>query len=679
LLLFTAVAYLPVLLPFFHLKNDLITQNLPTRYIISESIRSGYFPWWNPYIHYGIPQYGDMNNGFWNPVLWIIAKTIGYNLLTITIEEIFYIFLGGWGIYLLVREFGTKQTAIVTGLTYICCGYIVGHLQHFIWITGTAFFPYVLVFLVRTYKKPLAKHFIATAFAVFMFVSSTHPGLIIGGIYFLLLCTLLIYGFRKSVFSGLYHPKYWFISLILLAASCLLASVVIVSNIDVLRHITRGESLSDSALLLNPTTIQSYLSLFVPLAVNKSSFFHTDISMRNIYIGISGLVGLILFFKCCSKPFLVAIGICLLFFISLSAGGAFKIFYAHFLPGLSYVRLNGEFSYYTLLICLLAGAAGFDAWLHKKIPGQTFNRILKILAGVGTLIFFGAALLVLLKQSSAVYTKMSPSYDFKIFIKTFLDNLTIWDLLIISGLIQAITAVLLIATLKRTRLFILTCSINLIAFTWLCLPFTGLGMKSRHQMQQLITTEPKGIMAPELIAIKHTKYIDTTYRNQLLLLSSYSKKIGSPIEESYPVQLTNSQNYFSDTALREFINRQSWIFLNDDTSIATRTNFDSSRIQVKAFGPGFLNAQIKNDSFRYITFLQNNYPYWQAKIDGKPVPHYTVFKTFIGFPLPTGNHIIEISFDPVPIRRALWLSGLVSMIFLGILFHKRWRNYVLLK
>src|ERR1700693_1781045 len=104
LFIFVIIAYLPVLLPFFHLKNDLITQNLPARYFISESLYSGYFPWWNPYIHFGIPQYGDMNNGFWNPFLWITAKIFGYNIWTITFVEMFYILIGGWGIYKVLRE-----------------------------------------------------------------------------------------------------------------------------------------------------------------------------------------------------------------------------------------------------------------------------------------------------------------------------------------------------------------------------------------------------------------------------------------------------------------------------------------------------------------------------------------------------------------------------------------------
>src|SRR5882724_11646688 len=119
-LLFAVITFLPALLPFSYIKNDLVTQILPTRFIISESIHSGFSPWWNPYINYGIPAYGDLNCGFWNPVLWIIASLFRYNIWTITFEEIFYIFLSGWGVFLVLKELGvSKKISILSGFSYM--------------------------------------------------------------------------------------------------------------------------------------------------------------------------------------------------------------------------------------------------------------------------------------------------------------------------------------------------------------------------------------------------------------------------------------------------------------------------------------------------------------------------------------------------------------------------------
>ncbi|TMI85596.1 MAG: hypothetical protein E6H10_02915 [Bacteroidetes bacterium] len=317
--LFLVFAYLPVFLPFFHLKNDLISQNLPTRYVISESLYSGYFPWWNPYINFGIPQYGDMNNGFWNPFMWFVAKTVGYNIWTITYEEMFYILIGGWGIYKVIRELGIeKGIAIVSAFSYMSCGYIVGHLQHFCWITGAGFFPYVFLFLLKINKSPTLKNYILGAIAVFLFVSSTHPGLVIGAAYFFLFTFIAIVVLRKNVTRRFYHPRFLLVNLIFFVLALISSIGVIISDLDVLRHISRGSKPPLSESLLEPTTLQCYLSLLFPLAVTKSSFFVTDISMRNVFIGMASLAGFIFLFQYFNKRILATAAFVMLFFIFLA-------------------------------------------------------------------------------------------------------------------------------------------------------------------------------------------------------------------------------------------------------------------------------------------------------------------------------------------------------------------------
>ncbi len=205
-LIFLVVAYLPVLLPFFYLKNDLLTQNLPTRFVFGESLYSGFEPFWNPYLHYGNPQYGDMNNGFWNPLQWLIGATSGYNIYTITFEELFYILIGGWGIYKVSKELFSKDVALLTGLAYMCSGYITGHMQYLCWITGTAYFPYVLLYFIRVNKNPIVKNFLLGGISVFLFVASAHPGLIIGALYFFAFILLIIYFNRKRFFRKILSP-----------------------------------------------------------------------------------------------------------------------------------------------------------------------------------------------------------------------------------------------------------------------------------------------------------------------------------------------------------------------------------------------------------------------------------------------------------------------------------------
>src|SRR6187549_2828878 len=93
------IAFLPVSTFLFFLKNDAFNGYFPPKFFMSESIHAGHLPLWNPYINFGIPQYGDMSGGYWSPITWLIASTVGYNAYSLTIELLLYILIGGIGLY----------------------------------------------------------------------------------------------------------------------------------------------------------------------------------------------------------------------------------------------------------------------------------------------------------------------------------------------------------------------------------------------------------------------------------------------------------------------------------------------------------------------------------------------------------------------------------------------------
>lgn len=671
LLCFLLVAYFPVFLPFFHIKNDLITQNLPTRFFISESLYSHCFPWWNPYINFGIPQYGDMNNGFWNPLLWLIARTSGYTIWAITLEEMFYILLGGWGIYLLCREVKTSgAVSLLTGISYMGCGYILGHLQHFCWITGTAFFPYVLLYFIRIHRSPVRKNYIAGGISVALFLAATHPGLIIGALYFFLFAHLGIWLLRNGALSSFYHRRFWIVSGIFLGVSLLFSLVVIVSDIDTLRHISRGSKVSLEQALLYPTTIPSYLSLLFPTAVQHASFPDTDISMRNAYIGLVLLAGFLTFCRYANRRMLAFTLAVLLFFIGLAAGGWFKTFAYHFLPFTGNVRLDGEFSYFVTLIMLLAGAWGLETYLHRASPRP--RRPYAIAAAACGLI--AVLCLPMIHQSADVTaaasaaTQTAARAHWKQTIRSFIDNISFWQLLLIGSILQGLTLLYLARRGPGAKNLVLATAANLVLTCWLILPFTGLGMASKADRQRLISSFPRGIHPQEQLPLDDTRFIDSAHRKDLTLLGDYSKKIGYPKEEQYPVEITTAETLYNDTTLFDFIRRQSFLFMSMDTTAKTATGYDSSAIRIIRFCPDNLAASVDNDRFHYLTFLQNDYPYWKIKLDGRPVPHFTGFRTFMTIPIPRGSHVVEYTFDPQPVKTAGWidlgilLAALVSLI-----------------
>ena len=176
---------------------------------------------------------------------------------------------------------------------------------------------------------------------------------------------------------------------------------------------------------------------------------------------------------------------------------------------------------------------------------------------------------------------------------------------------------------------------------------------------------PRGIIIQELQPLSQTRFMDSTVKNEFLLQGSYSKKVGFPGEEKYPVELKTTRNYFDDSTVRAFISKQSYIFLSMDTTIGGETNFDSSLIRVSEFGPGYLHATIDNTKYRFITLLQNDYPYWQAFINASPVNHFTSFKTFMSVPIEKGRQDVVFIFRPAPIRKAILIN--IAIILIGLL------------
>jgi len=611
--------------------------------------------------------------------MWVIAKTVGYNIWTITYEEMFYILIGSWGIYKIVRELGIeKAIGIVASLSYMTCGYIVGHLQHFCWITGAGFFPYTVLFFLRINKNPIVKNYILGAITVFLFVSSTHPGLVIGAAYFFLFTLIAIFLFKKSVTSKFYHPKFLLINLSFLIMALIFSMGIIVSDVDVLGHISRGSKPPLSESLLAPTTLQCFLSLLFPLAVNKSAFFATDVSMRNVFIGIASLAGVVFFVQYVNKKILAAFVFAILFFVFLAAGGIFKTISYYTLPFLGDVRLNGEFSYFTVIIAILASAFGLQ-WLLRDNHFKTLVRRLVIVLMIVSLVaVISAGLMILLSSDSAIHGLMWTSDNFKSSLKAFIDSLSFADLLLISALILLVSLLLIRTNLSSAPKIVAIVALNLVINTWFTLPFTGLGVKSKRQINNEMMASAPGIFAQKLQPLNQTTFIDSSFRSQFLMLGSYSKKIGYPKEEQYPVELKNTQKFFGDQSLFRFIIHQPYVFLSVDTAISSETKFDSTIIEIKKFAPGRLQVSVNNSKYKFITFLQNDYLYWQTYINGRMVRHYTGFKTFISVPIQPGRNDVEFVFTPTPIKGAIIVNGMILLLGLICLLFRRLRDTVLI-
>ena len=204
------VAFLPISSCFFSLKNDAFTGYFPPKFFMSESIHDRYLPLWNPYINFGIPQYGDMSSGYWNPITWLIAATIGYSAYTFTFEALLYILIGGLGMYLLTGIWKIdKKLSFIAATAYMCSGYNIGHLQHFNWLSGAAFLPWCFWSYLLLLRQSSFKNIIRTVILFYFLVSSSHPGISISALYFFLCVSIFFFIKNDEKISILNRIKQW--------------------------------------------------------------------------------------------------------------------------------------------------------------------------------------------------------------------------------------------------------------------------------------------------------------------------------------------------------------------------------------------------------------------------------------------------------------------------------------
>jgi hypothetical protein len=663
------IAYLPVSSFLFFLKNDAFTGYFPPKFFMSESLHAGFLPLWNPYINFGIPQYGDMSSGYWSPVTWIIGSTVGYNAYSFTTELLLYILVAALGMYRLTGYYQLHPSLrFIAGLVYACSGYFTGHLQHFNWISGAALLPWCFHAYLLLLDGYSHRRILTAALVFSLLLASAHPGISIAFAYLLL--AYLIFHLRayprshRSPLSALLIRHGWLLALILL-----LCAGMITGYADVLPHFVRSERLSLQEALLHPTTASSWISLLLPFStVKNETWFVTDISMRNCYMSV--LLLIFLFTGLAGKKsrlqyFLLGAAV---FFILLSAGGIFKTVAYRVLPLMGYVRLNGEFRIFALFCLILFSALSLQRCTQPGVLlPRSFSRVCYLLSALLLLAFAGGWYLNISSHSGIWYhlhtVLGAPGFTGKL--KAAVDALSAGDTLWIQAVIQGFVLAGIQRSLpfRRWRLLRMVVTADLIAATLLNVPFTGAGQMPVSAIQHLINQSPGGIPAPSLqpLAQQVVNYPET--RAIIGDWSLYSKTPGTARQVPYPIVLKNMQAFFD----RDSTNRMA--YLQKPFLFCTSP---SAEVSIIAYSPQHITAGIKSDTACWLVLQQNVYPHWQYAADGK-VEKVEIFdSSFMRVPVAAGTQRGAWLFNPAWVKRMMllsllaWIAGLMLLAVLSI-------------
>ncbi|GAB2824719.1 hypothetical protein [Ferruginibacter profundus] len=624
---------------------------------MSESIHAGHLPLWNPYINFGIPQYGDMSSGYWSPVTWLIASTIGYNAYTLTLEVLFYILLGGIGMYTLTGLWKLdKPVRIIAGVAFMCCGYTTGHLQHFNWLSGAAFLPWCFWSYLQLLNNFTFKRAIAAALLFYMLVSSAHPGITICAVYFF--TAVLVFHFLKNKNGNSLKIRITTIGKangLLLLLLLILSTGMLAGYFDILPYFVRGEKISLADSLSNPTNLQSWISALLPFAtVKNDSLYNTDPSMRNCYFSLT----LLLFFlvaliskKDSWQKFLLLTGI---IFTLLSSGGVFKTFAYKFVPFIGYVRLNGEFRIFALLCFIIIAAIELNKFSKNK--NESAGKAKRLILFIGSILLVSgicAMYKAISADNSIVFQvkKVVHETGFALKLKALIDAISFYDTIWIQSFLQLFILWSIGRSLKLNNYELLKKIVvaDMILACLLNIPFTGVGKASVAQVQSVLNKSSKGIPIPALQSLLQNDTLNATEKGLVGDWSMYNKQIGTRQEVAYPIVLKNMKSYFEKgrTSPGEIYADKPFVFSSDSFV---------KNITIASFSPNSISINTNTDSPFVIVLKQNLYPHWYYKTGSLKNNVDSFGINFMSAPVNKGQNKITFSFEPDFIKWAMLIS-----------------------
>jgi Bacterial membrane protein YfhO len=165
--------------------SDLMNENFPYRFSLGEALRSGQLPLWMREIYGGFPLLARAEAGVCYPFnLLLFGLFSPYVALNLTI--LLTIVTAGIGMYFYTREIGSSHfAAIVAGIAFCFCGYLVCHLKHLSIANGACWLPVALTLLERAVRRSHYRSlfWFAVVFGLQHLAGNTQTAYYCGGLY----------------------------------------------------------------------------------------------------------------------------------------------------------------------------------------------------------------------------------------------------------------------------------------------------------------------------------------------------------------------------------------------------------------------------------------------------------------------------------------------------------------
>ena len=685
----------------FALKWDVIDVVFPFRFYFSESIQSGYFPFWNPYQQTGTPFFADLQAPTFYPELLFTSLFTGYGIYTMHILFVLYLALAATGMFQLSFHFNkSREASLIAGVAYALSGYLIGHGQHFFLLVGAAWIPFVIVNYLKLQENRSLIQTLKTAVFIFLMISGAYQALSFTLFYLLIL--LFVHFILKesakknySIIKEFLKVNFWlFLIVVAFSLPLVVATLEILTSVD---RLESGITLSQTAGY--GQSVKSVLSFLLPFSTLKyGEFFgNVDVSMRNHFFGLIPLVllGAALLQKRRTTEYLI-LGFGLVIFAASFSALPVRELLFKYVPFMNLFKYAAFIRIFGVLAFILI-SANYFAYFQKN----TEKEQKKVLA-LGSFVLLALTFLVIY-STTKVNNQEFIALKEQNSIIGILQQMSFYQHVLLQAIIQVFvcTAFLQIVffwkKLKYPALLILlTVIAEMFIATQLNMAFTvGDHTHKPSRMNRDLALYPKKFPVPVdgKIIFNDQKHVSFPpfWRNTYVFskqisfksFSSFELKSYSKLDDEYhnlrDAVLNNHLFYFSekirslkyfDDAKIDTENDTKVLYFSEEDFVQLSDkqakNHPEDKTSILEFSPNrvVVSAETSNDQF--LTMLQTSFKGWKAYIDNETTPIYTSNFNYRTIFLPKGKHIIRYEYKNTKILILYVLSNI--LFFLTVLF-----------
>jgi hypothetical protein len=405
-----AAFYWPVLSLSGVIWNDFIEQYFPYRIFAATALRSGEFPFWNPYVFCGMPFFADLQTAVlypFNLLLTLFASREWLSPALFEYQIVLHILLAGCCMYLLARDMGCGVAGgLLAGLVYMFCGFSTTHIFHVTMIHALPWLPLAVLFVRRMLDRGSLLYAAGAALVLCMISFAGHPQILLFtyywlGAYFLFHCTMELR--RGAGVRRLIRPAALFALVVLLGAGLSSVQVLPAAELGVQSERPEMEFSKSCEGSFRP---YRFVTLFAPNYYGTPNDYNDSrggvywgLTSRDadagghyywetaMYVGVPALVLAVLGAVLVRTPLAFFLAGMSLFALLLAMGDSFFLYWLCYkvLPGFSRFRIPGRLSVMFALSTALLAGLGLQ-WLLAQAAAsseRTRRYVTRALIGAG--------------------------------------------------------------------------------------------------------------------------------------------------------------------------------------------------------------------------------------------------------------------------------------------------------